>query len=113
MVIINTYIGGWRYQIPAKLTKKILSTSPPPPARARPFLPELVLHTEMDSMMSWSTVKPPRAQRPLSPAPPPSPARSLHAFRFLVWLEKRIEDCEDLDERVGLKSLMDIIKQVK
>eukprot|EP00752_Nemacystus_decipiens_P017738 g15905.t1 len=32
---------------------------------------------------------------------------------FLVWLEKRIEDCEDLEERVGLKSLLDIIKQVK
>lgn len=32
--------------------------------------------------------------------------------RFLVWLDKRIEDCEDLEERVGLKSLQDIIKQV-
>ncbi|CAN0139037.1 unnamed protein product [Pylaiella littoralis] len=32
---------------------------------------------------------------------------------FIVWLEKRIEDCADLDERVGLKSLLDIIKQVK
>lgn len=29
-----------------------------------------------------------------------------------MWLEKRIEDCADLDERVGLKSLLDIIKQV-
>ena len=35
-----------------------------------------------------------------------------HYNRFIVWLEKRIEDCEDLEERVGLKSLLDIIKQV-
>lgn len=32
---------------------------------------------------------------------------------FMTWLEQKIQDCDDLDERVGLKSLMDIIKQVK
>eukprot|EP00903_Cladosiphon_okamuranus_P011527 g10854.t1 len=32
---------------------------------------------------------------------------------FLAWLEKKIEDCDDLEERVGLKSLLDIIKKVK
>eukprot|EP00904_Undaria_pinnatifida_P013549 jgi/Undpi1/9324/HiC_scaffold_26.g11782.m1 len=32
---------------------------------------------------------------------------------FMKWLEQKIQDCDDLDERVGLKSLMDIIKQVK
>lgn len=34
-------------------------------------------------------------------------------LRFVTWLAKKIEDCEDLDERVGLKSLMDIITQVR
>ncbi|CAM9504245.1 unnamed protein product [Ascophyllum nodosum] len=32
---------------------------------------------------------------------------------FIKWLEQKIEDCQDIDERVGLKSLLEIIVQVK
>lgn len=32
--------------------------------------------------------------------------------RFLKWLNAKVESCDDLEERVGLKSLVDVISQV-